>query len=464
MAIPASVQKVLDEWNVEYSVSEDADSRRAMTNTGFHAATENLARVVFLKDGSSKVQVVIPSNRILDLNMIAHQLGRQFSAVSADELVKIKRQLGLDDFPALPQLTRLESLIDRSLLDYDELFIQSGHGIQRLCLPTDQFKALTTSSHVGHFTVPIQIDVHFNDGQADLEDINGAVRQFTPLRIQQRLQDTLDLPPLPETARKIIEMRIDPDADTINLARAIETDPSISAQVMSWARSPYYRSRGNINTVEEAVLRVLGFDLVMNLALGLALGRTLNVPREGPHGYSPFWQQAVMGAALASELARKIKGKHKPDSGLVYLSGLLHNFGFLILGQVFPPQFSLINRHVEANPHINRMYIERYLLGLCREQIAGELLQQWNLPNECVVAIRQQHNPDYNAEHCTYSRILYVTTRALRQRGYGDGPAEAISEEVLEQLGLDQAMVDEVADELVNQIGELSEMVSALSA
>ncbi len=464
MAIPASVQKVLDEWNVEYSISDDFQNERTMIETGFGTTPGNYAKVIFLKDTAGKVQVVIPANRMLDLNLISHQTGRQFSAVPSEELAQLKRQLGLDDFPALPQLTRLDSLVDRSLLEYSELFIQTGHGDQHLSMPTDQFRALTASSQIGNYTAALQIDVLHNDTSADQEDVHAAVEQFTPLRIQQRLQDTLDLPPLPETARKIIELRVDPDADTVTLARTIEVDPSIAAQVMSWARSPYYRSRGNINTVEEAVLRVLGFDLVMNLSLGLALGRTLSVPREGPHGYTPFWQQAVMGAALASELTRKIKGKKKPDSGLAYLCGLLHNFGYLVLGQVFPPQFSLINRHIEANPHINRFYIERHLLGLCREQMASLLLGQWNLPAEAVLAIRQQHNPFYCGDHDNYAQLLYVTTRALRQRGYGDGPAEALDPNVLDALGLTQETVDEVADELIEHVGELADMVTALSS
>lgn len=53
----------------------------------------------------------------------------------------------------------------------------------------------------------------------------------------------------------------------------VETDPALAAQVVSWAASPYYASPGKIRSVEDAIVRVLGFDLVINLALGLALGK-----------------------------------------------------------------------------------------------------------------------------------------------------------------------------------------------
>lgn len=62
----------------------------------------------------------------------------------------------------------------------------------------------------------------------------------------------------------------------------VETDPALAAQVVSWAASPYYASPGKIRSVEDAIVRVLGFDLVINLALGLALGKTLSLPKDHP--------------------------------------------------------------------------------------------------------------------------------------------------------------------------------------
>ena len=43
----------------------------------------------------------------------------------------------------------------------------------------------------------------------DREQVHFAIKRFTSLRIRQRLVDTLELPPLPETARRIIRLRTD---------------------------------------------------------------------------------------------------------------------------------------------------------------------------------------------------------------------------------------------------------------
>ncbi|GGY49438.1 hypothetical protein GCM10011297_22880 [Bacterioplanes sanyensis] len=463
MAIPATVLKVLDDWHIQYTLTDDEELLRLMQSNTPASYSAQVANMVFLKDEHGQVQVVVPGNRMLDLNLLAHALGRQFVALSAAELEKLQRRLGLSELPALPQLTEIDSLVDTNLLEQDELYIVSGAEHQWLKVPMEQFRSLTASSHIGCYTAPLPLDVHHQDSHQDLNDVEAAIRQFTPLRIRQRLEETLDLPPLPETARRIIELRVDPNADSASLAQAVELDPGMSAQVVSWARSPYYGVRGEVKTVEEAVIRVLGFDLVINLALGLALGRSLTVPKEGPHGYAPFWQQAIVTATLCGELVKRMPSRRRPSHGLAYLCGLLHNFGFLVLGHVFPPQFSLVNRHIEANPHINRFYIERHLLGMTREQVSAGLMQQWRMPDELVSATRHQHNPFYDGEHREYAHLLYVASRSLRRHGFGDGPFERTEVHVLDELDLTAETVDEVTESVLGQLDELSTMAQMLN-
>ena len=460
MTIPATVLKVLDDWHVNYQLTDDEDTFHLMQAKLTTAYSAQVAHVVFLKDTMGQVQVVIPSNRILDLNRLSQQTGRQFSALSVDELLSLKQKHGIADFPALPQVTQIDSLVDEHLLAENELFIISGDNHEWLKIPGEEFKALTTSSTLGCYTSPLPVAAV--DRADDLDDIHAAVRQFTPHRIQQRLEDTLDIPPLPETARKIIEFRIDPSGDTAELARIVGIDPGMAAQVVSWARSPYYGAKGEVSTVEEAVIRVLGFDLVINLALGLALGRSLAIPKQGPNGYAHFWQQAIVTATLMTALARLMPANQRPNIGTAYLCGLLHNFGFLILGHVFPPQFDLINRHIEANPHISRSLIEQHIIGLCREQASSRLMEQWNMPDEVVEALRQQHSPSETEGLHSCSRLLYVAVRCLRLRGFGDGPWEQPDQKIFDALGIEAQEAYRVTESTLERLDELEDLVKML--
>ncbi len=136
--------------------------------------------------------------------------------------------------------------------------------------------------------------------------ITRAVERFTTLRIQQRLEDTLGLPSLPPSMKRLVELRSDPAAGIDDLVPIVRGDASLAAQVMSWAASPYYAAPGDVHSVEDAVIRVLGFDLVVNLALGVAMGKALSVPEDTPRDGVPYWQQSVYTAAAAELLCKKI--------------------------------------------------------------------------------------------------------------------------------------------------------------
>lgn len=463
MTLPAFFNKALERLHSRHRQHHDEEHMYLMQSNPPASYSGNVINTIYLQDAHGQVQVLVPGNRMLDLNQLALQLGRQFSALTHDELERIKQRHKLSELPALPNVDIMDSLVDEHLLQQPELFIIADENQPWQPISAATLRQHTTSSHIGNYSASITTDIHHLNAHQDLDDVHAAIQQFTPLRIRQRLAETLDLPPLPETAKRIIELRVDPKADTVSLAQAVEMDPGMAAQVVSWARSPYYGVRGEVKTVEDAVLRVLGFDLVINLALGLALGRSISVPKSGPHGYAPYWQQAVVTATLCGELVRAMPSRHRPNAGLAYLCGLLHNFGYLVLGHIFPPQFSLINRHIEANPHINRLYIERHLLGMTREQVSGCLMQQWHMPDELVLATRHQHNPMYTGDHADYAHLLYVASRSLRRHGFGDGPFERCEPTVLDALALREEQVDEITANVLAKRDNLDEMVSMLT-
>ena len=281
------------------------------------------------------------------------------------------------------------------------------------------------------------------------------MENFTSLRIKQRLEDTLEIPTLPQTAQRIIKLQVNPNALVSELAEIVESDPSLAAQVVSWASSPYYAAPGKIRSVQDAVVRVLGFDLVGNLALGLALGKTLVLPKDRVDGVTPYWVQSIYCSTLVEALAKLVPGGQKTSKGLTYLAGLLHNFGYLVLAHIFPPQFSQICRYMEANPHISHMAIEYQLLQITREQICVWLMQLWNMPEEVAVAIRHQHDPSYDGAHCTYPNLLFMATRLLRQQGIGDAPLEEVPDYLYEKYKLCPQAVAETVQQVINSADEI---------
>jgi len=202
----------------------------------------------------------------------------------------------------------------------------------------------------------------------------------------------------------------------------------------------------------------------MNLALGLALGRTMKMPKDNPVGFIGYWHQAVYASAVIEELVKRIPPKYRPVQGLACLGGLLHNFGYLVLAEVFTPQFSSMCRLMEANPHAGHSPIERHLLGIDRAQLAGWLMSLWNMPEEVVVALRHQNNAAYDGPYVEYANLAFVATRLLKQAGLGDCTLEAIPDEMFARLHLDKEEAYDAVKEVVSCAEEIQGIADNLAA
>ncbi len=60
---------------------------------------------------------------------------------------------------------------------------------------------------------------------------------------------------------------------------------------------------------------------------------------EGPIGLRKHWHHSVFTACMTDLIIRRMPKALRPSEGVAYLCGLLHNFGYLILGEIFPQHF-----------------------------------------------------------------------------------------------------------------------------
>ena len=458
MPVPAVIEDVLNKLDIEFAVSQVHPS------TDF-SALGGAAQSSILQDSHGKIQVIYAADSILDVDALRQLTDRELKPTSQEDIRSLCNSLALEHLTAVPGALDLPLVIDARLLDATELKLDCGNGEDVVNLAVAQFKKLAEDALTGNIAVSEStLQQGSLDGVEDVDQITTAVANFTQLRIKQRLEETLEFPPLPETAQRIIKLRVDPNADINDLTNIVESDPSLAAQVVSWAASPYYAAPGKIKSVHDAIVRVLGFDLVLNLALGLALGKTLNLPKDRARGFTPYWQQAVYAAAAMEALVGAIPPKQRPTMGLAYLSGLLHNFGYLVLAEVFPPYFSNICRYQEANPFSNHCHIERHLLGVTREQLGAWLMRLWNMPEEVCVALRFQNEPAYAESEHVYANLLYVAMRLLRKYGIGDAPLTPVADEMFERLHLDREKAEAAIERVMEGSAELNGMASNLAA
>ncbi|MEJ2668728.1 MAG: HDOD domain-containing protein [Gammaproteobacteria bacterium] len=469
--LPQPLTQALAKQHIEYEfVSTDPVCPYENCTINTDLLDVDMVLLIVLQDSLGQMQFLLPANRLIDVRRLSEQNGRNLQAAPATTLQLLAAAQGLPtaqtSLAAIPQTQAAAVQACTSLRERSILYVTTGITDVFLKITGDSLDRYLAHVVYSDFTAPVDdlwTQLREDAGEKRLFD---AVSHFTTRRIYQRLDKTLEIPPMSETAKRIVKLRSDPMASVRDLAQIVEVDPSLAAHVVSWASSSYYNAPGGIRSVNDAVVRVLGFDLVMNLALGLSLSNTLDMPTDGPRDIIPYWQQAVFTAALTEALVKRMARKERPSVGLAYLIGLLNNFGFFILGFVFRSFFSLISRFIEANPHHSHAVIEQYVLGISREHICAWVMTQWDMPEAVITALRWQHIPEYNGKHSTYVQLLYVANQ-LVQRIHKPEPAfelrhRPISPSLLAQLDLTPEALYEALSYVVARKSELMKMADML--
>lgn len=392
-----------------------------------------VVRMALLHDAQGKLLALLPADGLLNLAAVWRSTGRQLQPASCADTRRFFAQEAFVTDKGRRQLLSLPLLCDERVELSSAIELWEPVSELRFEALPEWLAQVQQRVAISQSCTSLAHEVNRIDDQLA---ITAALERFTELRVRQRLDEVLGLPGFSQTTSRILQLRSNPDGDVDELLDIVRLDPAVSAQIMSWAASPYYAAPGQVDSVEDAVIRVLGYDLVINLTLGVAMGRVLAVPKNPVRGATPFWFESVAVAAFCEELVLNMPARSRPPVGLMYLSGLLHNFGYLLLAHLFPSQFSMLSRYIEANPHLAYALIEQKVLQLTREQVGAWLLESWQLPPLVCRCVRYQNTPEEAGEFAASARILLLAKMALREQGLIDGPVEAIPAVLLDQLGI----------------------------
>ncbi|MBM6550594.1 HDOD domain-containing protein [Marinomonas ostreistagni] len=405
-------------------------------------------RIVHLADHTGRLQVIFPHDSMLDMAAVSRLTKRRFDPVSnynieGDPLIKPNACATIIDHA----VANAQSIELRPSAQQNYRSLSAEEFQQRFQGPLTRYEAVA---------IPVaEIPKPASHLDKDADQMLSALGKFQAVRLQQRLEETLEIPPLPASSHRIIQLCANEHAGTDDLCDVISLDPALSAQVISWASSPYYGVRGEIESVEDAIIRVLGFDMVMNLALGLSMGNAFQLPQNGPRHYEDFWLSAVSHAVLMEALVKAMPSGQRPRLGHAYLAGLLHNFGFLAIAVVLPPHFAVLSRYIEANAHLGADVVEMQTLNFTKEQLGAWLLKHWGLPESIYTGIRYSRDPAYSGEHCQLSQLLGV----CHQLFTGD----TLDTDLLAAVGLSEADALHCHQQVMSSSNELSKMVDLIS-
>jgi HD-like signal output (HDOD) protein len=287
---------------------------------------------------------------------------------------------------------------------------------------------------------------------------------ITPLAdMRQKISQITALPPLPSIAHRILKLGSDPLADPRKLGELIEQDPLLSAQVIHWASSAFYGYRGKITSVQDVITRVLGFDFVFNLALGLASLASLKSPSDGQIGTKMFWTHSLASTHLMKAISEKIPVASRPESQRIFLAALLHNVGFPLMGDQFLEEFNFLNTLINANPTLTVFNLENFTFGVDHTMLGAWLMNTWSMPKPLTDIVYHHHNPCYRGDNYQLNLLTFLSDCLLGQIGIGDARHQSCPDEVFTQLQLSVAVCNDILDKINDAVESITVTAGVLA-
>jgi len=254
-------------------------------------------------------------------------------------------------------------------------------------------------------------------------------------RIKHISQNVLSLPALPTIIAKMVELIDNPRTSASSLAKLISTDQVLTTKILKLANSAFYGFPRRIATINLAIV-ILGFDTLKDLGLSVSIiERFKSRGSDSSFDMNRFWEHSIACGVIGRMLAKKMNYR---ITGEVFVAGLIHDLGKLILNQYFPKEFSAIMARVKKNKESFRQ-AELEVLGIGHALIGSWLAEKWNLPSHLVEAIRCHHTPGEATLNPQLSAMIHFSDFLCKwcRIGYsGDDILPKLSETALSTLNL----------------------------
>lgn len=277
-----------------------------------------------------------------------------------------------------------------------------------------------------------------------------------------RSSGKIDLPSVPATLARLIQMTNAPESTAEDVAAVVMLDQSLSTKVLRIANSAYYARRMKAETVTEAVV-TLGFGAVRNLAASASVVDALFPKQMFPgFGWQEMWIHSVTCAVGAEVIYSRMTGRGGRGDESTFVAGLLHDVGKLVLARALPHRFRQVVETCREHG-CSMAQAEYSLLSTDHAKIGGELCDQWDFPGRLRAGIAHHHNPQEAYDEEDLARAVCAASLLAKRmcRNYLIGVGAAVSvKQVADAAGLPVQEMDYLVGTVRTRLQQCTEILS----
>ena len=254
------------------------------------------------------------------------------------------------------------------------------------------------------------------------------------------LKKIKQLPPLPESALKIEEVYKDPNSTFNDMAKILEKDPLLTADILKAANSPLYGFSREINAISQAV-GLFGMGTVRGFALASIVKKSFSLDLS-PYGITNemFSELSKKQHALTTSWCLKKENR---------LLGVLSPAAFLVeIGKVLISQQIMADKkEAEFKTALQELQdveaAEREIVGVDTPEVSATIFAQWKFEEGLVDVIRNCQNPDAaEEEDKKAAQILHVVRVAVPINGEVTKESIQAAKELIQKYNLDMDSFD----------------------
>ncbi|MDH5660310.1 MAG: HDOD domain-containing protein [Gammaproteobacteria bacterium] len=417
------------------------------------------ASISFLKDTSGIVVAIYSNGYQFDLltlkTLIERPELRFMSLKELDEalfsLKDSKTKPFKEPIPSLNGDTSIQLIIDEPMSSQSTVLLVTDNPAERIQVDIWDMQLIIENALIGGIFSHAR-----NSRQESVTNIKS--------NLLEQLKTIHQLPVMPGIAANLLKLQSNPDATVDDMARIIANDPALTAQILRYANSALFGFSGQISNLQDAIFRVLGYETVLYMSFGASLVRAFRLPQSGRLSMNTFWREATYRAAFCQQLALRIPVNIRPQTSIAYITGLLHNIGIVLMGNLFQTEFDWLNKMLTSRPEQSLIATEQNLFGCTHSTIGRHLMEYWNMPEAITIVVGEHHTTQYSGNQEIYVWLTQLAGQALSSHDLSDSDDKTISKKLCQQLGLTEQDVEEVLADIMEENTALDAIADTLCA
>ncbi len=276
---------------------------------------------------------------------------------------------------------------------------------------------------------------------------------------QMLLDSAAERLPTPDgVALAIMQAWENEDTTVQQMARLVQTDPSLSGRVLKLANSAASGCRP-VAAVPDAIIRI-GMQTVGQLAIAFSL-----IGKDGAEScpgfdYSAYWARCLLMAVLARGLGEATRIASPED---LFACALLARIGILGLASVYPDEYAKL---LSNNPS-SLALAEKETFGVDHNELTELMMTDFFVPRALAEPARHHEAPDQSgfdpgARHQKITVLLHLAYRlsdAATDAGGRIGADPAVLDVLCAQLGLEEGRIATIFDQALVEWRDWSELL-----